>query len=147
FEGVCYRRTVRLSSKGKDHLGWVQIGVSPQKSALQVAVSASLAKVLPPLLSRIKVLMDLSCNPTEVAKVLGGLGERCPGMRVPGAFDGFEIAVRAVLGQQVSVAAARTVASRLATALGDPIRTPFSGLTTVFPSAARVAGTSAGRLA
>ena len=116
----------------------------PKKPALRVAVSASLARVLPAVLSRIKTLMDLSCNPTEVAAALGELAQHRPGLRVPGAFDGFEIAVRAILGQQVTVAAARTVAGRFAAALGDPIDTPFGALTTVFPTAACVANTAAG---
>ena len=64
-----------------------------------------------------------------------------PAIRVPGAFDGFEVAVRAILGQQITVAAARTVAGRFAAALGDPVDTPFDGLTTVFPTAGRVADT------
>ncbi len=102
------------------------------------------ARVLPSVLSRIKALMDLSCNPTEVAETLGELAQHRPGLRVPGAFDGFEVAVRAILGQQVTVAAARTVAGRFAAALGDPIDTPFGALTTVFPTAARVADTPPG---
>jgi AraC family transcriptional regulator of adaptative response / DNA-3-methyladenine glycosylase II len=114
---------------------------------LRVAVSASLVKVLPPVLSRVKALMDLACNPAEVAQALGTLAKRHPGLRVPGAFDGFEIAVRAILGQQVTVAAARTVAGRFAAAFGEPIATPFASLTTLFPTAARVADLSAGRIA
>ncbi len=147
FDGLCYRRTVRVASEGKDHLGWVEIGLSPKKPALHVVVSSSLARVLPPLLGRIKALMDLSCNPAEVASVLGELAQRRPGMRVPGAFDGFEVAVRAIVGQQVTVVAARTIAGRLAVAIGDPIQTPFETLTTVFPSAARVAGVTVGLIA
>ncbi len=142
-----YRRTVRVAQEGKEHLGWVEIGMSPKKPALRVSVSASLARVLPPVLSRVKALMDLSCNPTEVSQALGDLARRHPGMRVPGAFDGFEVAVRAILGQQVSVAAARTVAGRFAAALGDPIETPFAALATVFPTAARVADTVPARIA
>jgi AraC family transcriptional regulator of adaptative response / DNA-3-methyladenine glycosylase II len=79
-----------------------------------------------------------------VAEALGELAGLRPGMRVPGAFDGFEVAVRAILGQQVTVAAARTVAGRFTAALGDPVDTPFDGLTTVFPTAARVADTPVG---
>ena len=60
-------------------------------------------------------------------------------MRVPGAFDGFEIALRAILGQQVSVAAARTLAGRFAEAFGEPIETPFDSLNRVFPPAGRIA--------
>ncbi len=147
LEDGCYRRTVRVALEGKEHLGWIEVGLSPKKPALRVAVSASLARVLPPVLSRVKALMDLSCNPVEVAQALGGLAKAHPGMRVPGAFDGFEVAVRAILGQQVSVAAARTVAGRFAAVLGEPIDTPFAALTTLFPTAACVADTPPGRIA
>ena len=146
LEEGCYRRTVRVAQEGKEHLGWVEIAPSPKKPALRVAVSASLARVLPPVLSRVKALMDLTCNPTEVSQALGALAQRRPGMRVPGAFDGFEVAVRAILGQQVSVAAARTLAGRFAAALGDPVQTPFGTLATVFPSAERVADATPGRI-
>lgn len=146
LDGPRYRRTVRVTSEGKDHVGWIEIGPSPKKPALHVAVSSSLARVLPPLLARIKTLMDLSCNPTEVAGVLGKLAQR-PGIRVPGAFDGFEIAVRAIIGQQVTVAAARTIVGRFADAFGDPLETPFEALTVVFPSAARVADVAVGLIA
>ena len=147
LEDGSYRRTVRIDLEGKEHLGWIEVGLSPKKPALRVAVSASLARVLPPVLSRVKALMDLACNPTEVAQALGSLAQKHPGMRVPGAFDGFEVAVRAILGQQVTVAAARTVAGRFAASLGDSMDTPFGALTTVFPTAARVADTLPGRIA
>jgi len=147
FEEGCYRRTVRVVLEQKEYLGWIAVSLSPKKPALRVAVSASLARVLPPVLSRVKALMDLACNPNEVALALGALAQKRPGMRVPGAFDGFEVAVRAILGQQVSVGAARTVAGRLAAALGDPVETPFGALTTVFPTATRVAETPPGRIA
>ena len=147
LDGADYRRTVRVAVDGKEHCGWVEVAPSRKKPALRVTISASLAKALPPVLSRVKALMDLSCNPTEVAQALGALARRNPGLRVPGAFDGFEIAVRAILGQQVTVAAARTVAGRFAAAFGDPIDTPFAGLVTLFPTAARVADASPGRIA
>jgi AraC family transcriptional regulator of adaptative response / DNA-3-methyladenine glycosylase II len=142
-----YRRTVRIPGDGKEHSGWIAVEVSPKKPTLRVAVSASLAKALPPVLSRVKALMDLACHPAEVAQALGSLARRHPGLRVPGAFDGFEIAVRAILGQQVTVAAARTVAGRFAAAFGDAIATPFDSLTTLFPTAARVAGLPPERIA
>src|SRR6185503_13445088 len=106
---------------------------------LAVTLSASLAKAAPLVLGRVKSLMDLSCHPAEVSQALGALAARRPGVRVPGAFDGFEVAVRAILGQQVSVAAARTLAGRFAAAFGGPIETPFAALARVFPAAARVA--------
>jgi AraC family transcriptional regulator of adaptative response / DNA-3-methyladenine glycosylase II len=142
-----YRRTARIGVDGKQHVGWIEVSPSPKKPALRVAISASLAKALPPVLSRVKALMDLSCNPAEIAQALGALAKGRAGLRVPGAFDGFEVAVRAILGQQVSVAAARTVAGRFAAALGDPLETPFESLKVIFPSAERVAGTPYGRIA
>ncbi len=146
-EGNCYRRTVRIAVGEMEHRGWIEVAPSQKKPALRVTVSASLAKALPPVLSRIKALMDLSCHPEEVAQALGTMAKRHPGLRVPGAFDGFEVAVRAILGQQVSVTAARTVAGRFAAAFGDRIETPFAALATVFPAAATVAELPYGRIA
>ncbi len=145
-EDGAYRRTARVELDGKEHRGWIEAALSPKKPALRIAVSASLARVLPPVLSRVKALMDLSCNPVEIAQALGDLGARHPGMRVPGAFDGFEVAVRAILGQQISVAGARTLAGRFAEAFGDPLETPFESLRTLFPTADRVAQVSEQRI-
>jgi AraC family transcriptional regulator of adaptative response / DNA-3-methyladenine glycosylase II len=142
-----YRRTARIGVDGKEHTGWIEVSLSPKKPTLRVAVSATLAKTLPPVLSRVKALMDLSCNPAEIAQALGELAKSRPGLRVPGAFDGFEMAVRAILGQQVTVAAARTVAGRFAAAFGDPVNTPFQSLNRIFPTAERVAGVPYGRIA
>jgi AraC family transcriptional regulator, regulatory protein of adaptative response / DNA-3-methyladenine glycosylase II len=147
LEGGRYRRSVAIGHDGARHLGWLAIEMSKMKPTLQVSVSASLAKALPPLLSRVKALTDLACNPAEVERALGTLARRHPGLRVPGAFDGFELGVRAILGQQVSVAAARTLATRFAAVFGEPIETPFAALTTVFPDAARVADLSPARVA
>ncbi len=147
LENGLYRRTVRVAVDGRQQFGWLEVGLSRKKPALRVSVSASLARALPPVLSRIKALMDLACNPVEVAQALGTLAKKHPGLRVPGAFDGFEVAVRAILGQQVTVAAARTVAGRFAAAFGDRVDTPFDALTTAFPTAERVAAVPYGRIA
>jgi AraC family transcriptional regulator of adaptative response / DNA-3-methyladenine glycosylase II len=145
-EGV-YRRAVRLAQDGTEQRGWIEAAPSPKKAALRLTVSASLAKALPPVLSRVKALMDLACNPLEVAQALGALARKRPGLRVPGAFDGFEVAVRAIIGQQVTVAAARTVAGRFAAAFGEPLATPFASVNRLFPAAERVAGLPYGRIA
>jgi AraC family transcriptional regulator of adaptative response / DNA-3-methyladenine glycosylase II len=142
-----YRRTVCIRVDGREHRGWIEISQSPKKPALRVVVSASLARVLPPVLSRVKALMDLACSPAEVAAALGTLAKRHPGLRVPGAFDGFEVAVRAILGQQVSVAGARTVAGRFAAAFGESLDTPFGSINRIFPSAGRIAGLPYGHVA
>ena len=142
-EGRAYRRTVLLPS----HRGWLQVEASPRKHALQVTLSASLAKVVPVVLGRVKSLTDVACHPAEVAQALGALAAKDPGARVPGAFDGFEVAVRAILGQQVSVAAARTLAGRFVAGFGEPLETPFAGLYATFPAAARIARLAPAKIA
>ena len=94
-----------------------------------------------------KPLLDLACRPDEIALALGPLAAANPGLRLPGAVDGFEIAVRAILGQQVTVAAATTIAGRLAAAFGDPVDTPHEGLDRLFPPAAIIAATPPGDIA
>jgi AraC family transcriptional regulator, regulatory protein of adaptative response / DNA-3-methyladenine glycosylase II len=146
-DGTAYRRSARIQAGGAWHAGWIEISPLADKPALRVRVSASLGKALPQVLARVKSLMDLSCHPAEVAQALGALAARRPGVRVPGAFDGFEIALRAILGQQVSVAAARTLAGRFAEAFGERIETPFESLKTVFPTADRIAASPYQRFA
>jgi AraC family transcriptional regulator of adaptative response / DNA-3-methyladenine glycosylase II len=147
LEGGRYRRCVAISHDGTRHVGWLAVEISKTKPTVRVSISASLAKAVPPVLSRVKALMDLACHPAEVEPVLGTLARRHPGLRVPGAFDGFELGVRAILGQQVSVAAARTLAARFTANFGEPIETPFAALTTVFPEAGRVADLTHARVA
>jgi AraC family transcriptional regulator of adaptative response / DNA-3-methyladenine glycosylase II len=146
-EGGVYRRTVRVVAEGREQRGWLEIGLSARKPALRLTLSASLAKAIPPVLARVKSLMDLACHPVEVTRTLGPLAERNPGLRVPGAFDGFEVAVRAILGQQISVAAARTLAGRFVQAFGEPVETPFPELSAVFPKPARIAKLATGQVA
>ena len=134
-EGNAYLRTVRLKSA----VGWIRVFPSKRRHALRVEVSASLAKTLPALLSRIKHLFDLACHPDEIAAVLGPLAADHPGLRLPGAIDGFEVAVRAILGQQVTVRAASTIAGRFAAAFGTPVATPYAALNALFPTPETVA--------
>ena len=96
--------------------------------------------------NRVRRLLDLDADPVAVADVLGAdpaLTDSVrahPGIRVPGCVDGDEIVVRAVLGQQVSVQAARTAARRLTEHLGERLATPDDHVTTLFPSAEALAG-------
>jgi AraC family transcriptional regulator of adaptative response / DNA-3-methyladenine glycosylase II len=102
--------------------------------------------VLPIIIGRLRRVFDLAADPltigTQLAEdpVLAPLVAARPGLRVPGAWDGFELAVRAVLGQQITVSAGVALARRLVTTCGDPLLAPAgAGLTHVFPHAARVA--------
>lgn len=135
-DGKRYYRTVRI---GKEK-GWLSVYNDPQKNALQLELSLSLSTVLMPVLNRLRRLFDLNACPDLIAAQLGSLAERHPGLRVPGAFDGFETALRAVLGQQVSVKAASTLMARFSQAFGESIETPVAGLYAVFPSPEIVAG-------
>lgn len=137
--GGCYRRTVRVAATGAALTGWLSITCSPQKPVLQIALSTSLAKAIPFVLARVKRLFDLACDPQQIHESLGTLAAGHPGLRLPGAFDGFELAVRAVLGQQITVRAARTLAGRFAAAFGDAVETPSDALRHVFPTTAQIA--------
>ncbi|MFP1680671.1 DNA-3-methyladenine glycosylase 2 [Alloalcanivorax sp. C16-2] len=139
LDGDVYRRTVALRRGERLHRGWLAVTPVAGKDQLRVTLSASLAAVVPEVLTRLRWLFDLDCQPEEVAGALGELAQGWPGLRVPGAFDGFEAAVRAVLGQQITVRAAQTLAGRVASRLGEPLDTPFPELTHTFPEAATVA--------
>lgn len=133
-----YLRTVELG----ECRGWIRLFDDPLGTALQVEISPSLAPVLPDLLVRLRHLFDLAAEPSAIANVLGPLAAAHPGLRVPGAFDGFEIAVRAVLGQQITVAAATTLSRRFAEAFGEPLATPHAGLDRLTPRPERIAAAS-----
>ena len=96
------------------------------------------------IVQRLRRMFDLDADPHVIAQALGHdarlrpLLDARPGLRLPSGWDGFEIAVRAVIGQQVSVAAARTLTARLAQRYGTPLAIPFDGLTHLFPTPDRL---------
>jgi AraC family transcriptional regulator of adaptative response / DNA-3-methyladenine glycosylase II len=145
FDGR-YRRTLRIPCAGGEALGCIEVMPAPKGSALRVRVEPVFARCLPPVLARVKRLFDLACNPDEVARALGELASAHPGLRLPGAVDGFEVAVRAILGQQVTVRAARTLAGRFAAAFGTALPRE-GGVSMVFPRPAAVAPLEAGDIA
>lgn len=147
--GDAYARTVRIGTR----TGWLRVRHAPERHALHVELTRSLTPVLPALLGRLRHLFDLAARPDVIAAqlrrdpTLGALVSRNPGLRVPGAFDGFELAVRAILGQQVTVKAATTIAGRFAAAFGEPMATPVPGLLRLSPEPYRVAAATVGAVA
>jgi AraC family transcriptional regulator of adaptative response / DNA-3-methyladenine glycosylase II len=137
----CYLRSVRLG----DSVGWLRLTHLPQRSQLLLEAAPALGAVLMPLVARLRAQFDLDANPALIDEHLrqdAWLATRLdalPGLRVPGAFDGFELAVRAVLGQQVSVAGASTLCARLVERFGEAAATPFDEVTRHFPRAALLA--------
>jgi AraC family transcriptional regulator of adaptative response / DNA-3-methyladenine glycosylase II len=136
-----YLRTVNLVTAEQRHVcGWVRVGHRSQDNVLTVTMDSALLPVVTHLLARIRHLFDLYCDPHAVYEVLASMNnirpDLCtPGTRLPGCFDTFEMAVRAVLGQQITVKAASTLAARLVEAYGAPVQTELEGLTHAFPSA------------
>lgn len=137
----CYRRTVALP----DAHGIVELEPRPGAAVVLLRLSLDNASQGQAVVQRCRQLLDLDADPMAIAGVLGAdpllapLVAARPGLRVPGAVDGFELAVRAVLGQQVSVAGARTLAGRLVAALGEPLAAPRGTLTRLFPTPERLA--------
>jgi len=144
-----YRRTVSIG----DTQGWIAVSPGKKANALSVEVSPSLAPVIGAVIVRVKRLFDLGAVPDAVSALLSQdpllakVVHRIPGLRVAGAFDGFELAVRAILGQQVSVKGATTLAGRWAHAFGIPIATPYLSLNRLAPSAQRMASVTADEIA
>ena len=138
-DGTSYTRTVAIARGNAVHAGCVEVRQLARKHALRVVVSPSLARVVPAVLGRARHAFDLAADPREIAGVLGPLAQRDPGLRVPGTFDGFELAVRAIVGQQVSVKAARTLLGRLAAAHGDSVDAGGTLPARLFPTPQRIA--------
>lgn len=140
-EGSRYGRTVRLGGRS----GVVFAEDSPAEAQVNVDISPSLLPVLMPLLAQLRQLFDLDAQPTVVDAHLerGGLGalvRRRPGMRIPGAFDGFEVGLRALLRGD-------DLARRAVEALGEPLDTGIAGLHLLPPTAERVVEAGAAGLA
>ena len=139
-----YARTVQLGTC----TGWIRVTQSSRKNALMVEFTHGLTPVLPALLRRVRNLFDLDARPDVIADHLGkdahlaAAVKANPGLRVPGAFNGFEMGLRAILGQQITVKAATTIGCRFAEAFGEPVATPFPGLSRLTPSPSRVAAAS-----
>ena len=134
--GNFYRRTININGQS----GVIELQHVPNEAHLLLRVWLPSYEHVMRVVERARRIFDLSADPLQINEqlrrdqLLTAAIDKTPGLRVPGAWDGFELAVRAVLGQQISVVAARTLASRFAAVFGSAIETPFTALTTVFPT-------------
>lgn len=148
-ENGTYLRTVEMDG----FTGSVEVAHLPQRQSLGVTIRFPHVRSFPAIVSRVRRLFDTGADIETIDAhlssdpLLAQLIAQRPGLRAPGGWDGFELAVRAILGQQISVAAARRLAGQLVALHGKPVPADYLGhpdLSHVFPSAARVA--SAGSL-
>lgn len=146
FEQGIYRRTLAVTAQGVTTHGWLSWHFLDSEPAVELEVSASLAPYGDSVVKRVRHLLDLEANPQAIAATLGLLDGDAAAMRLPGCIDSFELLVRAILGQLVSVKMAATFCARLAELCGEALTTPFSGLTRLFPSPARIAGLEVAQL-
>ena len=137
-----YTRSVQLDGCS----GWFSVQPVAGQSALQLRHSASLSGCVPTLVSRVRKMFDLDAEPLRIARhfaddpQLGPLVARNPGLRLPTAFAPFEQAVRAIVGQQVTVKAAVTISGRLVTRLGETLQfADAPEIQRLFPSPAAIA--------
>lgn len=134
-DALSYARLVRT---GDTHAE-ISVRRLPERNALELSVRGASAHRLLQVASAVRRMFDLSGDPDAVERTLGAdrllrpMVRRRPGLRIPGAWDPFECAVRAVLGQQVTVAGARTLAARLVRRFGQPVN-GTEGLTHLFPT-------------
>jgi AraC family transcriptional regulator of adaptative response / DNA-3-methyladenine glycosylase II len=144
-----YARVVRMAGA----IGTVAIAPDRGKPSLRAQVAPALAPHVMAVAAMLRRLFDLDAHPDAIAASLGvdpllaPLVARRPGLRLPGAADPFELGVRALLGQQVSVKAATTLAGRLALRFGEPVTTAVDGLTHAFPLARTLADADADAIA
>ncbi len=148
--GNRYARTVRLAGQAgvivaTDRAAGADNGDRAHRFHLDVAVSPSLVPALMPVIARLRHVFDLDAEPSVIDAHLaqGGLAasvRRRPGLRIPGAVDGFEAVLRALL-------ATRATRRRVVRALGEPVETALAGLTHYAPTAERVAAAGAARMA
>ncbi|MBZ5721703.1 MAG: helix-turn-helix domain-containing protein [Acidobacteriia bacterium] len=130
-----YRRIISL----QEHIGWIEAALDQAANAVSLRIHFPEPRWLFLIVEQVRRLFDLSADPNEIARHLGEdpmLADRVagrPGLRVPGCWDGFELAVRAILGQQVTVRGATTLAGRLVRAFGTPVVVGH-GLTHLFPT-------------
>jgi DNA-3-methyladenine glycosylase II len=136
-----YRRSIRIDGEP----AWIEIRPLAGENALELTVNPGLSSAEPEIGRRVRRMFDLDTDPAAIAAafhtdpLLGPAIADAADLRMPGAWDPFEVAVRAILGQQISVAAARTLAQRMVEAFGDHVAAAPADLQRLFPTPAQLA--------
>lgn len=140
-EGPCpsIGKTLALTHAGHTYRGWLVARFMPARQQVALTVSDGLAAVLPQVMARVRHWLDLDADPHAIHAVLAASFPDAEGQRLPGTLDGFELAVRAILGQQITVRAACTLCERVVDRFGEPLTTSVAGLHRLFPTPARLA--------
>jgi AraC family transcriptional regulator, regulatory protein of adaptative response / DNA-3-methyladenine glycosylase II len=139
------RRSVRAGIAGAN-AGWLEVRFAPTQARVQLSFAPTLGPASGTVIALVRRWLDLDAAPDTIAETLAGLPGDA-GLRLPGSIDAFELAVRAVLGQQVTVAAARTLARRLVERFGGEIATPWPDVDRTFPAPADLAHVAIERIA
>jgi AraC family transcriptional regulator, regulatory protein of adaptative response / DNA-3-methyladenine glycosylase II len=147
IDGLDWRRTLAWTHQGQALRGWLQCRFVPQRHEVHLSLAPTLLPAAGGLMQRLRQALDLDADPSQIDPALALLPVAPrPGLRLPGTMDGFETAARIILGQQISVAAARTLTRRLTVEFGADVDTPFPDLNRLFPSAAALAAAEPARI-
>ena len=133
-EKLTLARTLALTLAGKVHSGWLQVQFVPQRCGVVLQISPSLSGALPQVLARVRAMLDLDAEPSIINAAMLADFPGSEGLRVPGCLDGFELGVRAILGQQITVQAARTLGARLVERFGTDLPDAGTGPRRLFPT-------------
>lgn len=137
----CYQRTISVNGSA----GILKVDHLPDQNSLKLTIPASFSKSIPQISESAKRIFDLNADPDAIRNAfrtdrkMAAIVNKLPGLRIPGAWDWFEIAVRAILGQQITVKAARTIAGRIVQKMGTPVNGNSARL---FPTPEQVLTTS-----
>ncbi len=144
-EGRTVRRSLRADTVAAS-AGWLEVRFLPQAARVRLRFAPHWASASGRIVGAVRQWLDLDAAPHTIDAALADL-PGAPGLRLPGSLDAFELAVRAILGQQVSVAAARTLARRVVERFGEALATPWTGIDKTFPAPATLAGAPTERIA
>lgn len=142
-EAMCFHRMLAIRHRGDLQVGRVEIVPDPLRNTVSVLMDPVFARAVPQVLAKVRQVFDLGCDPAQVGAALGPLAGALPGLRVPGTFEGFEAALRAIVGQQISVRAMVTLLGRLAARFGTSLSTAVQGepdgIAVAFPEPQQIA--------